>query len=1405
MALSWQDLVSLTEDDSQEDITQLQDETTVSDYFADVIRAPVGGLSRAVQGLLQLGALPVDYALNKDFTAKLDNWFDGWVPDAQTGVGKVAQTIVQFGAPLGVASKIAKGASFLKKASDFRKLSDPKLNFTGKTLEISKRAGYFGAIGGATDIAVGVTGRDKALGEVLGLQEEVDLSGMSGSDRALEALKQKIAFGAEGATIGGAIPLLPVAGTLGAKFLGKAYTTSLGPIGIQKGVNFTLRQLDKPVQKMSELIAGKGKEGNFISTAIKKGGSLLDAATEKVGLSGRENWKFFDENAGTMPQVIKKKIDNLLNAFSSSNILNPALKTEGDRVSNQLAALSKRMVNTDNRIDTTLNNLMSKYKTNLYDKLTNAPGYVNIRDRIQIEHNKINDYLRATTKDKAAKTLKQINSAVQKEAKELKQILKETNTAAGNLFKQSKVKSFKELGQMMIQQSDNFFRQHYAAFNNRKFKFDTDGDVGKAVKKELEKITFKNADFRAYAGVNAKALTKQQSDKLYDKVLKNKKLTDTEKAAYDEIANAAENRITMMKRGIINAGSDPNKFFNGIYTAIGKDLPKIQVKRGQLLPDVIKKFLSLEKGAKVPIKEYRNSLLESVIYNAKQTYKKNYFDLVEKEWLKNGIIFKSRQEAISKGIDGTRVQQIKAIATDGLKPQDPAFLSGLFKNNYYTLPEIRNAVLSTKSQFDNFFDNAWYSNIMQIKAGAQIAKTIFSPMTQIRNVTTASFFPLASGLIGTRSSLSDAFKLVADDIFQGAKTDLNKLNAEVDDLVTRGVIDQNIQVGEIKNILDKAQQGKISFNSFMSNPTVKKFVDVYQGGDNVWKIYADRFYQSALIDAFGNPKANPNKVLQEVKDWYRTVAKDEFIEDSVLKPGTKKSADEALKEVSAYLVTNTMPTYSKVPKVIQELRKLPLGNFIAFPAEIIRTSANLVTIGARELTSTNPYIRQMGARRLIGASMTFGGIGKIVQETGEYLTGVSQDTMEKARRSFVPIYERNATLIPVSKPDENGNFKYINFSYSNPYDTLVRPVNAVLNAYGNGQLRKDSVDTIIYNMFIGDAENPGAIPELISPFISESIGTERLADVSYRRGETRSGSKVFYEDDDLQTKMARSFEHILGGLEPGAATSFRRVWQGATGQFTDSGTARDARDELTALLSGVRIQEVKPLASMPFIITSFNKDQRNINNKFARVAYGPNTSAEQKLSAFKNNILDSFYSQKQLYQTYIDAQELGVDEDDLNEMLLDRLKNREQVGALMEGEFKTPNFSSSAFRAQINRLERENPAAAAQFEDSVETVMELFTDMRDEVRGFDLNDSLDSLELTIDQLLSPSVPEIRRMPQRLQVFEQEQTPSLPTNITGTPVASNVLSNPQDLGQRFNLTAQLSPEEKTQFLFGSRIV
>jgi hypothetical protein len=98
--------------------------------------------------------------------------------------------------------------------------------------------------------------------------------------------------------------------------------------------------------------------------------------------------------------------------------------------------------------------------------------------------------------------------------------------------------------------------------------------------------------------------------------------------------------------------------------------------------------------------------------------------------------------------------------------------------------------------------------------------------------------------------------------------------------------------------------------------------------------------------------------------------------------------------------------------------------------------------------------------------------------------------------------------------------------------------------------------------------------------------------------------------------IANSLKHIFGGLTPGAVTSATRIWDGATGRFTDYGTQRDGLDEVVALMSGVRVEDAKPLSSMPFILTSFNGDKKNMRSKFARNAYSARTGAEQKLGAY---------------------------------------------------------------------------------------------------------------------------------------------------------------------------------------------
>ena len=47
--------------------------------------------------------------------------------------------------------------------------------------------------------------------------------------------------------------------------------------------------------------------------------------------------------------------------------------------------------------------------------------------------------------------------------------------------------------------------------------------------------------------------------------------------------------------------------------------------------------------------------------------------------------------------------------------------------------------------------------------------------------------------------------------------------------------------------------------------------------------------------------------------------------------------DQNFKKASARLVKNNVPNYAYVSDFIKGLRKLPVGNFVAFPAEIMRT------------------------------------------------------------------------------------------------------------------------------------------------------------------------------------------------------------------------------------------------------------------------------------------------------------------------------------------------------------------------------------------------------------------------------------------------------------------------------------
>jgi len=1394
--------------DSGEDLTPARGtDVGLGDYIFDIPVGAVKGLSQAVQGLLQLGAMPIDYLANTDLLTGIDELFDKITPETTTALGDITSVITQFGVPYVGALKIANGIGKLKGISTATKLTAPGMTRAAQGVELAKRAGYYGGIGGLTDFAVSTPEKLGTLSDVVGLTQRTDLEGLTGRERAAEVLKGKIKFGAEGTVLGGGITLLPSVASVGFRYGIIPGAKTVGYVGGK-----ALDVIDIPLTGAINALVGKN-EKSAIQQAVITGGALARKAGDKLGLSG--DWRHVPVDGGMLDQI-KRGLVRIKDQFVTTRGLTPEIRGLQVAANNALAGKEKTLKTLGSTIAEIQENIVKDYKIKFDDGESILA--------LQIEMNKVKDILKA------------------KSVREVDDIIATLNKGKDKAVEKELVKNIKAL-KALVDGAENQYRvftqgmdlpngaaldfglytmRRFGAFNNKRFQFNpllenkafdwfrnaikekSPGFEGvlKNAEDAAERIIGKQRRELTEAGEVAFRKTPDQTLEQFIKnqspegLVRNTKRIETPEFKAEvakQINILAKNKMLNLKQAAIQSNVEPKSLFFRIGEDLGMSRELVK-KEG--LPDVMKKLLSVEEGrtvaelAKKGVKVTKDvetfnpmlAAIDVVLNQSRQMHGKKVFDAILREGLdlpgRPGIIFDEAAIA-RRGLDTTKnlvnIRQVGQKMMSAGDLDDLSIKSDLFQGNFKAAPEIANALLGAKEMTASLYGLPGYRSLMSLKAGAQISKTILSPMTQVRNFTTASFFPLASGLIGGKIGFKDAWRLTGEDIFKGAKTEAEKI-AAIENRIARGVIDQNINVQEMKRVIEAAKDGKISFNSLMNTPIMSKLTDIYQGADNYWKIYSDNFYQGALKTALGTPETlikgskEYNKFMADIDDWFNTVAGQRFIKIDPL-TGLEKTPVQALEEASAYLVTNTIPTYSKVPLIIENIRNLPLGNFVAFPAEILRTTANIINIGARELTSTNPFIRQMGARRLVGVTTVLGGIGYTVQKGAQYMTGVNEETMKAFQTSFAPPYQKNSTLIPTSVPDENGNFKYYNFSYSNPYDSLVAPVNGILNAFSEGRLRKDNVSTIVMDALFGGAIDPnkrkGAITEFITPFVTESIGTERAFDVTIRGGRDSNGRRIYFPSDDPSVIIAKSLKHVFEGLTPGAVTSATRIWDGASGRFTDFGTQRDAVDELVALMSGVRVEEAKPLTSMPFILTSFNTDKKNLRSKFARTAYSARTSPEEKLGAFQQYVLETYDSQNKMFETLNNAKTLGITKSKLRRILEDRLTKTE-TDLLLRGTFKPPTYSESAFEAISKRLKKEDPFAAIRIKNQNRNVMSIYDDLRRDLERFKLGQSLDSLNFTIESILTPDVERIRDLSLDLKtptgtLFETDTQAVLPVD------------------------------------------
>ena len=1208
------------------------------DYISilDEIRKGVdsGGYDLAM-GLKETLFTGLDYTFDTDFLQKFDEQMAD--PEKQpdrpeTWRGDLVGLMTQFAIPGGVIQKVlrrTKTAGQIKNVINKIKGANTK-----KVSKIAARAIEGMAIVGATDLLVSEPGRESLF------FEPESTEGLTGKERAAASFRNKIKYGKEGLVIGGGFPIVGKGLQLGYKFGLAPFVKQTSKLGL-KAVDTAVF---KPISYLGSrpavepIVAGAAKltrnASDFILTKALAP-AIVSTFSGKIvkQLPPFNKWRLESVTSPFKEERVIKRLDNILSYFRSFGRAPKDIEGVGEKAALFIKGRARKIDRTMEGLETKAYNLAKGFENN-YNKGTSSPAL----EKHYLDQ--VDSFLRNQI------TLKELPTELQPLSADLKFEIKNIMTEFKKALPKGKQadRITKDLENIEVNKIQSYLIKSFSTFTNPNYAPDQKV-FNTAVRWITDNVVKKNKDLREIA------------------LNKHAKLpTTTER--FDELSKMMAESVLLTGRA---DGKNPLRQMKEISNILRLGKVKF-LKTGEELPDAIQGLLGKEKNLKASV-SYTTAEMVSAMAN------KRAFDFMAASGLKNGWLFKTADEARATGI--LNPEQIRDIPKLGKHMR-----SNLAE--LYATPEYANMFRGIGGTLDNLIAVPIYRHLMQAKVGVQIGKTLYSPQTQVRNVMSAAFFSLANGHIGGRASVTNAMKIVMDDIFKAGQRNIDEVefNNYVERLVRLGVWDENVVASELKSIMNQIKNNKVNsaddlFDKMIKMAPTDKVARTYAGGDNLWKQYGFEYSRSQLINGLKN--------IDDIKAWSRDMG-EEFVDVNPI-TGAIKSFDDHLDEAAAYLIRNSYPTYSKVPPVIQNLRKLPLGAFISFPAEILRTGTNIISLGLKESSSKNPAIRQMGLRRLQGAFVTFYGGGTALVETAQFLTDSTDSQWDAYKRSAAASWNANSNLIPI-KGWKNGESAAINFSYFSPYDSLWAPMEAAINQANKQNLNPQQTDD--YVMSIMFAEN-GPIMTFLAPFITEPIGFDRFIDVTTRNGKKEGGGSVFAASDSIGDKFSKSFAYVLDGVKPGVFASADKISGALSKDLTRGGKPLNLKDELLALFAGTRIIRIDVKKDLKYFASDMNRLLRatDENENFYNVNNYQNNTPNDMVRTFEKMQDEAFRIQKDMYIRVQDLKLLDLDEDTILDILKESGVNKKLANSIIDGEFTPINYSKARFETKVNSVERE--------------------------------------------------------------------------------------------------------------------
>ena len=654
----------------------------------------------------------------------------------------------------------------------------------------------------------------------------------------------------------------------------------------------------------------------------------------------------------------------------------------------------------------------------------------------------------------------------------------------------------------------------------------------------------------------------------------------------------------------------------------------------------------------------------------------------------------------------------------------------------------------------------YQSLVLYPKGLSQIAKTILSPVTHVRNFVSAGAFATAIGIIPDGQAIKTAY--------QALQTPLKGTRQQNDlyqELLELGVVNSNVRLGDLSRLLKDVNFGETMNSQRGLNLLLKPLSklksisqDLYTAEDDFWKIYSWAVEKSRLEKAY-------EKIGVTRGQFFKRNGVDVRLDENFLK---QEAAD---------IVRNNIPNYDYVSDFVKGLRKLPIGNFVSFPAEIARTGTNIVRRALREINETitlpdGRVVKPMegiGYTRLFGFTTTVAAIPMATTAAFQALYDVTDEEREAIRR-FAAQWSKNSTLLPIKQ--EDGSFKYIDFSHANAYDTLIRPLQSIVNAVQDGRTDEDGMmDDFAKGLFT-------AMSEFGQPFISESIWTEAALDIIARGGRTREGFQIYNPEDTPGDKNSKIFAHLVRAQMPFSLDQFKRLDRSiesvdviTKGKFDEYGQEFEFGDEFQGLF-GFRAVKVNPDRAMNFKVADYQKGVRDSRSLFTRVALKGGPIEPREIVDAYINANRALFDVKKTLKGDMDAARLLNISDDGYYGALDRISNRE-VNAIEDNIFNPYSVSfeiQNAFADNAAKIGIANP-----FDKAADVIGDL------EARFADL---------------SLNLPEFPVFENPLQPIMQD-TPLGPTTLNLPSIDAEAVSAQVQGGNYNNLTTQ----QKLDLLFG----